>query len=127
MENMTHGEIQDHLVKVKGIYERVKNTRASSKDIEDWNDFIQQDGVGKLIDIIESLVGRSDRKITVHLFKSSGKYYTEELWDLPIVGSHVSPDCMKDSPTFRRIGGTGAVLIPSQEPWGYPHLFPAIK
>lgn len=31
---------------------------------------------------------------------------------------------MELSPDFRRIDG-GAVLVDSQEPWGYPHLFPA--
>jgi len=77
----------------------------------------------------------------VILFKASGKYYTEEEWEIPTEEElkekqrntpreyhdyvHV-PTCMQWSKDFRRIGRTGAVLIESQEPWGFPHLFPAI-
>lgn len=76
--------------------------------------------------------------VTVILFKPSGKYYTEERWKIPTLqqalahpdcdpeyvrGDLISPYGMKYSPDFRRIG-EGAVLVPSQEPWGYPHLFP---
>lgn len=63
-------------------------------------------------------------KVTVVLFKPSGKYYTEEEWEIPENDKYsFLPSCMKNSPNFRRISG-GAVLVESQEPWGYPHLFP---
>jgi hypothetical protein len=57
----------------------------------------------------------------VILFKPSGKYYTSEEWRIP--AGAIGPFDMKDSPDFRRIGG-GAVLVETQEPWGYPQLFP---
>jgi hypothetical protein len=74
-------------------------------------------------------------KATVILFKPSGKYYTEEEWRIPLKvpnpvhgGMHppIGPYDMLHSPDFRRIGG-GAVLVPTQEPWGFPHLFPNIS
>lgn len=55
----------------------------------------------------------------VILFKDSGKYYTEEYWDIP--DDALGPFDMKNSKDFRRIG-KGDVLVPRQEPWGYPHL-----
>lgn len=76
-------------------------------------------------------------KATVILFKKSGKYYTEEEWeiptaeeleekqkDVPLPMRHYDfvPSCMYLSKDFRRIGGDGAVLVVSQEPWGFPHL-----
>lgn len=79
---------------------------------------------------------RAPKKATVILFKPSGKYYTQEEWTIPdSVPDHselrgafkrkvVGPYDLRHSPDFRRIGG-GAVLVPEQEPWGYPHLFPA--
>jgi len=57
----------------------------------------------------------------VTLFKESGKYYTEEEWRVP--ENAISPRDMIRSEDFRRIG-KGAVLVQSQEPWGYPCLFP---
>jgi len=57
----------------------------------------------------------------VILFKPSGKYHTEEKWRIP--DNAITPHDMARSPDFRRIAG-GAVLVGSQEPWGYPHLFP---
>jgi hypothetical protein len=72
----------------------------------------------------------------VILFKSSGKYYTEEEWRIPeevpdhseMRGDYVrkvlGPYDMRHSLDFRRIDG-GAVLVETQEPWGYPHLFPS--
>lgn len=81
------------------------------------------------------LHGPAPRVATVILFKLSGKYYTEEDWRIPgnvldyskargtFMRGPVGPYDMRHSPDFRRIGG-GAVLIPTQEPWGYPHLFP---
>jgi hypothetical protein len=71
-------------------------------------------------------------KVKVILFKEFGKYYTEEEWEVPATVRDtpesrerpaIGPYDMWHSPNFRRIGN-GAVLIPSQEPWGYPHLFP---
>lgn len=61
-------------------------------------------------------------KIRVTLFKPSGKYYTEEEWEIPEKAR--GPYDMDRSPDFHRIGN-GAVLIDTQEPWGYPHLFPS--
>lgn len=58
---------------------------------------------------------------SVILFKPSGKYYTEESWRIP--DGAITPADMRRSPDFRRIDG-GAVLVDTQEPWGYPHLFP---
>lgn len=60
-------------------------------------------------------------KAKVILFKETGKYYTEEEWRIP--EGAIGPYDMDRSPNFRRIGN-GAVLVESQEPWGYPHLFP---
>lgn len=77
-------------------------------------------------------------KAKVILFKPSGKYYTEEEWEIPTAAelekkqSHLllryrlhdhQPACMRLSDDFRRIGG-GAVLVETQEPWGFPHLLP---
>lgn len=58
----------------------------------------------------------------VILFKASGKFYTEEQWRIP--ADAIGPYDMAKSPDFRRINGVGAVLVKTQEPWGYPHLFP---
>lgn len=75
------------------------------------------------------------KKATVILFKPNGKYYTKEEWRIPetvpdhseyrgdFVRTVIGPYDMRHSPDFRRISG-GAVLVESQEPWGYPHLFP---
>lgn len=60
-------------------------------------------------------------KAKVTLFKRSGKYYTEEPWEIP--DGAIGPWDMDHSKDFRRIDG-GAVLVQTQEPWGYPHLFP---
>lgn len=77
-------------------------------------------------------------KAKVILFKSSGKYYTEEEWEIPTAEEleekqknlpremrdwDFLPTCMRHSKDFRRIGA-GAVLVVTQEPWGFPHLFP---
>lgn len=64
------------------------------------------------------------RKAKVILFKDSGKYYTEEYWDIP--DDAIGPFDMMRSKDFRRIGG-GAVLVVSQEPWGYPWLVNPVK
>lgn len=56
-------------------------------------------------------------------FKRDGKYYTEEWWGIP--KGAIGPYDMDQSLDARRIGG-GPVLVPSQEPWGYPFLFPAL-
>lgn len=60
--------------------------------------------------------------VKVTLFKPSGKYYTTEKWRVP--DRAIGPYDMIRSPNFRRIDG-GAVYVNSQEPWGYPHLFPS--
>jgi hypothetical protein len=76
------------------------------------------------------------KKAKVILFKRSGKFYTEEEWEIPTreevvkrggnSGDSVGPYCMRYSKDFRRIGGDGAILIETQEPWGYPHLIPGL-
>ena len=76
-------------------------------------------------------------RVKVILFRASGKYYTEEMWRIPTevpvmepinhegqMRAPIGPYDMIHSPDFRRIDG-GAVLIESQEPWGFPHLFPS--
>jgi hypothetical protein len=75
-----------------------------------------------MIDDVRRIVGPAPSRATVTLFKESGKYYTEEEWAIP--DGAIVPADMERSSDFRRIGG-GAVLIGAQEPWGYPHLFPA--
>lgn len=90
-----------------------------------------------LIDNIRRALKPSrEQRVTVHLFKPSGKWYAEEEWRVPttirdhspqrgyFVREAIGPWDMRHSPDFRRISG-GPVLVPSQEPWGYPHLFPA--
>lgn len=59
----------------------------------------------------------------VILFKPSGRYYTQEAWRVP--EGAIGPHDMVRSPDFRRISG-GAVLVDTQEPWGFPHLFPGV-
>lgn len=75
-------------------------------------------------------------RVEVVLFKPSGKYYTTEFWEIPsrvrdtrdsgeeYTRPVIGPYDMLQSPDFRRIGG-GSVLVSSQEPWGYPALFPS--
>lgn len=63
-------------------------------------------------------------KTNVILFKPSGKYYTEEEWEIP--EDAISPFDMINSPDFRRIDG-GPVLINDEVIWGYPCLFPAVE
>lgn len=58
-------------------------------------------------------------KATVILFKPSGKYYTEEEWEIP--ERAIGPWEMAKSEDFRRIAN-GPVLVVTQEPWGFPHL-----
>lgn len=60
-------------------------------------------------------------RVEVTLFKPSGKYYITEHWEIP--ERAIGPYDMDRSQDFRRIAG-GAVLIETQEPWGFPHLFP---
>lgn len=70
------------------------------------------------------------RTASVQLFKPSGTYYTTDSWEVPV--GAIGPYDMKKSPDFRRIGGTGAVLVCSEgeltgdENWGFPHLFPGL-
>lgn len=58
-------------------------------------------------------------KARVILFKPSGKYYTEEEWEIPF--GAIGPWEMEKSKDFRRIAN-GPVLVATQEPWGFPHL-----
>lgn len=76
-----------------------------------------------LLRALDELAGPEPERATVVLFKPSGKYYTEERWRIPADGA-IGPVSMERSPDFRRIEG-GPVLVPEQEPWGYPHLFPS--
>lgn len=81
----------------------------------------------------------SVQKAQVTLFRASGKYYTDEEWEIPTQdnadswkegedgtwptgGDWVIPYIMKYSKDFRRISDGGKVLVVTQEPWGYPHL-----
>ena len=63
------------------------------------------------------------QRVEVTLFKPSGKYYTTDEWRVP--EGAIGPYDMERSPGFRRISG-GAVLVDTQEPWGFPHLFPGV-
>lgn len=69
---------------------------------------------------IRDRMGRPTARVT--LYRRSGKYYTEEEWRIP--EKAIGPYEMQRSPDFRRIDG-GPVVVESQEPWGYPHIFPA--
>jgi hypothetical protein len=60
-----------------------------------------------------------EKKAEVHLFRRSGKYYTEEMWRIP--KGAIGPYDMVRSVDFHRIDG-GPVLVVTQEPWGFPHL-----
>jgi hypothetical protein len=74
-------------------------------------------------------------KVKVMLFKPNGKYYGREEWEVPkevkdkndyrgeFTREVIGPYDMDQSPNFHRIDG-GPVLVETQEPWGYPHLFP---
>lgn len=73
----------------------------------------------QLIGDLRRLAGPEPKRATVILFKFGGKYYTEEEWRIP--EKTMGPWDMRDSPDFRTIGG-GPVLVPEQEPWGFPHL-----
>lgn len=57
-------------------------------------------------------------KARVILFKRSGRYYTETEWEVP--ADAIGPWDMRRSPDFRP---GWIVLVDTQEPWGYPHLF----
>ena len=69
--------------------------------------------------VISVTTTRDYHTAQVILFKDSGKYYTEEWWDIP--DDAIGPHDMKRSPQFRRIGN-GKVLVETQEPWGFPVL-----
>lgn len=58
-------------------------------------------------------------KAKVSLFKRSGKWYTDEQWEIP--EQCTVPAEMTKSPDFHRID-SGLVLVHTQEPWGFPHL-----
>jgi hypothetical protein len=62
----------------------------------------------------------AEPRARVTLFKPGGKYYTCEEWRIP--ADAIGPHDMARSEDFRR---GWVVLVEEQEPWGYPHLFPA--
>lgn len=74
------------------------------------------------------------RSARVTLFRQSGKYYTEDKWEIPTVdeiinsggnrGDQFYPGCMRYSKDARKIDG-GYALVDTQEPWGHPALIPA--
>lgn len=109
-------------------------TRLMEKGVTFPDHVIESLSAAKLNEI-DSLI-ELRKKAKVILFKASGKYYTEEEWEIPTQeevierggnpGDSVVPYCMQFSKDFRRIGGDGAVLIETQEPWGYPHLIPGL-
>lgn len=58
-------------------------------------------------------------KVRVDLFRTSGKWYTEEDWTVPV--DALNPADLERSPDARSIEG-GPVLVPSVEPFGFPCL-----
>jgi hypothetical protein len=77
----------------------------------------------ELISCVRGLVGTVQSHVTVQLYRPGGKYSTEEQWRIP--AGAIGPYDMINSPDFRRISN-GSVVVPAQEPWSYPHLFPGI-
>lgn len=73
------------------------------------------------------MANQNPRRVSVTLFKESGKYYTIESWRAP--EGAILPEDMAQSPDFHRIDG-GTVLVeanahgefPGDENWGYPRL-----
>jgi hypothetical protein len=59
----------------------------------------------------------------VDLFKPNGKYYTTETWRIP--EGAIYPSGMRDSLDFRTIDG-GPVVVPTQEPWGFPAVITGV-
>jgi hypothetical protein len=76
----------------------------------------------KLIADLDKEVGAAPTKVRVELYKASGKYYTVDEWRIP--DGAIGPADMRHSPDWRRIDN-GVVVVPAQEPWGFPHVFPA--
>jgi hypothetical protein len=56
----------------------------------------------------------------VIIFQPGGKYYTEDSWRIP--EGATGPEDMRRSPDYRH-GWNGPILVPEQDPWGYPRLF----
>ena len=117
--------------KAKGIKVSVKITSADNAEVVS-PDHLESllEGAGNLAVYAATHSEDDDwemlpaERVKAVLFKDSGKYYTEEFWNIP--DGAIGPYDMIKSRNFRRIGG-GAVLIPSQEPWGFPFLFNAIE
>lgn len=95
-----------------------------------WQYAIGEDPTGAAVPEVFHCNGVRTAKVV--LFKTSGKYYTEEYWRIPekfvdpVSGRErepIGPHDMEHSPDFRRIDN-GPVLVESQEPWGYPCLLP---
>lgn len=117
--------------------------KAKVLDLVGWAEHAMNDEDQDRQLILEALITKlreatpEPKRAKVILFKPSGKYYTEEEWEIPAVVRDMSaargkftreaivPVDMLHSPDFRRIEG-GPVLVESQEPWGYPHLFPGV-
>ncbi len=91
---------------------------AEKAEANAWDEH-EHETLERVIDELRRLAGSAPTHATVILFKPSGKYYTEERWIIP--ERAITPHEMDRSPDFRRIGG-GVVLVPAQEPWGYPAL-----
>lgn len=73
-----------------------------------------------LVSNLEHLAGPEPTRVKVELYRTSGKYYTEEEWRIP--DGAIGPHDMRNSLDFRRIDPAGVVVIPAQEPWGYPFV-----
>ncbi|MFL6145598.1 MAG: hypothetical protein ACJ72N_27520 [Labedaea sp.] len=67
---------------------------------------------------LAQLAGPALTHVNVELYRASGKYYTEESWRIP--GGAIGPYDMRNSPDFHRIDPAGVVVVPAQEPWGFP-------
>lgn len=70
-------------------------------------------------DVRHVLRPEPERRAKVILFKASGRNYAQEEWRIP--EGAIDPEDMSRSPDFHQLIG-GTVLVPEQEPWGYPHL-----
>jgi len=78
-----------------------------------------QERLERLTRDLMRLAGQPPTHAAVILFKPGGKYYTEESWRIP--EGAIGPWDMANSPDFTSRPGW-FVLVPDQEPWGYPFL-----
>ena len=110
-----------------------RNQRKPGELVKSIKAYIEGLPTEPMFDLRLEIIKRTEDPVraTVILFKESGKYYTEEQWIIPDAdqvsagggnnGDTTTPYCMKYSPDFHRVSN-GPVLVPTQEPWGYPHL-----